>query len=167
MVACKPGVRLVLPSVRWSLLRAEHCSAAADTASGSASASEEPISEELLQPSQQQQQQEPAAPQLCSQPGKGVLLVSHPSLGGWFKRAVVLLCQHDPQLGAYGWGGGGLALGAALPHLAGWLGQVHEMHQGAHAHASCRVLAGRLGLPWLGHPPRPHAPPFLLRAGSA
>lgn len=100
-VACKPGVCLVLPSVRWSLLRAEHCSAAADTASGSASASVEPIREEPLQPSQQQQQ-EPAAPQLCSQPGKGVLLVSHPSLGGWFKRAVVLLCQHDAQLGAYG-----------------------------------------------------------------
>lgn len=47
-----------------------------------------------------------------------------------------------------------------MPHLAGWLGQVHEMHQGAHAHASCRVLAGRLGLPWLGRPPRPHAPPL-------
>ncbi len=48
---------------------------------------------------------------IVSQPEKGALLISHPSLDSWFKRAAVLLCQYDPLLGAYGWVGGELESG--------------------------------------------------------
>ena len=63
---------------------------------------------------------------VCAAPEKGALLLAHPSLEGWFRRAVVLLCQHDLDLGAYGWVA--RLPGRLAAWLAGWLGARPRQH---------------------------------------
>ena len=102
---------------------AERHGMATGAASSSAASMAAPIaaSSDTQQWQQQQQQQvssQPPQPSLQSTnlPDKGCLLLAHPALGGWFSRAVVLLCAHEPTSGSYG-----LALnkplGSSMRHL--------------------------------------------------
>ncbi|GAB4814234.1 hypothetical protein N2152v2_001280 [Parachlorella kessleri] len=124
-----------------------------------------------------EQQPVPAAElQVCSQPEKGALLVAHPGLGAWFKRSAVLLCHHDPVMGAYG-----LCLNKPLGHSVRDLTEkVEELGEGGPREGTmeslwvgnseegswARLLGALVGLvgsaPWKLKPPHPDPPPGPL-----